>query len=263
MKIVDFGTLVDEEETMCDECIDFGEENPKLPSLYDGTIPEFDSNDIYRPTDHKTRSVEKIVEHNNRLMESETEKRYHDLADKSIKDSLLVRFASMRDMRQFENYYLRCYSYRGQANNVAMGEYVNSLGGHFVVTDSERGRGAVYKIIVRLFGDESNLRCDSILALRSIVNNVHDRMEYNEKNINISLIDSVVMESGVCWHFSRITSVLLNYYGIPTRIVTGINSDGYDHCWCESDVDGKLYTVDATNGQIWPGRYKHYSEKIR
>lgn len=265
MKIINFGTLKTEDlGNECDELLDFGEEeedHPELPSLYDGTIPKFDTDDIYLPTDGKKHSVEKIVDHNCRLMESETERRFHDLADKSQKDSLMIRFASMRDMMQFENYYLRCYSFRGQAGNVSFGEYSNGHG-HFVMTDNEKGRDAVYKIIVQLFDGDSYLHCDSILALGCIVHEIHERMEYNERHTTISLIESVVMETGVCWHFSRIAAVLLNYVGIPTRIVTGLNSEGYGHCWCESDIDGQLYTVDATSGDIWPGRYKHFMEQI-
>ena len=87
-------------------------------------------------------------------------------------------------------------------------------------------------------GDEKETARQTAIRLDNII---YD-LAYLDKHFSECLANG----RGVCWFYAQCYSILMNYEGIPCRVVTG-TMDGGSHAWCKAYIGGQWLDMDPTN----------------
>lgn len=213
-------------------------------------------------TELSASTVYSIVEANSRTAESSNRTNIHNWCDTLASGNGIVLYSDV-DTNNLQLYYLNCYSMAGQGdNNVAYATYTSDSDAILVSHDAELNRADVMLNIVKSIGLTARGSMNDVQYATAIASKVTNYFNYNLNNTYVDMNTALNSRAGVCYHYARAVYVLLNYQGIPARIVTG-TSDGGDHSWVEATINGKIYTIDptvvgTTTALVYEGRPSNY-----
>ena len=169
---------------------------------------------------------------------TEDQKRYRSLCP-AYEAGEMVYLNSKADRDAFMNYYSHCYNlYSG---NSWVGYWYGDNKAQMVAESDKRA--ACILATIEKFGLPTG--DDAFAIVRDACSRVRNGMQYNNDYRKVNYLDSLVLGSGVCVHYTKAAYVLLNATGIPTRMVGGYRS-GSTHSWNECLINGVWYVVDFT-----------------
>lgn len=91
-----------------------------------------------------------------------------------------------------------------------------------------------------------------------IMDIVYNNMTYqkNVTNVHTTAKEAFLLKKGVCQDYSHIMLMLLRYFHIPCRYVSGLlEGEKYTHAWIELYSLGCWYGMDPTNHLLVDDRY--------
>lgn len=260
------------DESVCVETEEPGEAEPVKEVWDEDTIEEpersssVDYEALFGPAnlDPDTDNIYAIVEENSRKADSDENNYLHDLSNE-LAETGIMYFESKEDASLTADYYATRYSLLGQGSNLTMhytgtpnedGTYT-----HLLTVPTETDQNEKMRRIVKAIGTINQGRMNNFEYAETICYMAHDYFTYDGSCTSDSMMTALENRKGVCYHISHAAYVLLNYQGIPTRLVSGTNN-GNKHVWLEATIDGVLYTLDPTNCNIYVGRPSSMVEQI-
>lgn len=182
---------------------------------------------------------------------------YESLA-KKYENHHKLTFSNEAEFKNFLNYYLLQYQ---MYNNNSFPVYFcrNSNDGSYSTTlgnQANYNRNITISSVLQKFG---RLSVGNPYAQVNEACLKASSMEYDVSSYNVSLQDSLKSNKGVCWHYSKIASILLNDAGVYTEIMTG-NYKAIDgsiglHMWIRCLINGKWVYADPTLYSQFPSFY--------
>lgn len=211
-----------------------------------------DTDDIYSIVEANSRSID--TDHNNEL---------HDIANE-LAETGFMYFGTKEEAGEAYDFYATRYTFLGQNENCVgryTGQTTNGITIHSLTVPTETNQQDTMRNIVKKIGLTTRGSADDMQYICNIMNGVYRYFEYDINYESASMNTALADRRGVCYHFSHAAYVLLNYQGIPARLVSG-TVNGNEHVWLEVKIDGKTYTADPTNNTFYEGRPSEYVEQI-
>lgn len=182
---------------------------------------------------------------------------YESLA-KKYENHNRLDFSDETEFKSFLNYYLLQYQ---MYNNGSFHVYFNrnSKDGSYSTTlgnQANYDRNNAILSVLQRFGrlnagnayEQVNEAC---LKASSI--------KYDASSYNVSLQDAMKFNKGVCWHYAKVASILLNDAGIYTEVMVGnykaMNGSIGLHMWIRCLINGKWVYADPTLYSQFPSFY--------
>lgn len=224
-----------------------------------------------------TDDIFSIVDSNSRKAESAFMQELHNYAYRLAFEGAVTvgdgtSYGNSMDLANTtECYYQQMYSMRGQGTYDRGSSTYNSDGTWTLNKPVETTLPEIMRYTVKSIGLTNKGNKSNLEYATSIANQVTRYFSYDMGMLDATMTDAVSTKKGVCYHYARATYILLNYQGIPARIVTG-ELDGDAHAWVEAIIDGKTYTIEATVSG-WnptaivysgvPSNYREYSMFVK
>lgn len=152
-----------------------------------------------------------------------------------------IQFNDIKDFKGFLEYYQTQYS----LFNLSSTYYIDSNSSISNIGANAYNKDLVVRQIMDKFG---TINGDNDYAkIYLACNKVRELITYDESYTNKTLKESLDNNSGVCWHFAKITSVLLNDAGVYNELVVGKFQNSADyHMWLRCKVNNKWIYTDPT-----------------
>jgi hypothetical protein len=171
--------------------------------------------------------------------------KYKDMAIKYENGETLF-FDSQKDFSMFIEYYTvqyRLSTYSGPYTLYCSGNTFTST----LSEDMKYNRAIVIEEILKKFGPVSgNSDFEKIVNACDKVKSI----DYDTNYSNSDIITCLNANKGVCWHYAKIVSTLLDNAGIDNEKMVG-TSQGTYHMWIRYKIDDKWFYID-------PIKYKSY-----
>ena len=155
--------------------------------------------------------------------------RYHEMA-LDYEEGKTIKFNDVNDFRDFIEYYQIQYSLYNLDVPITM--YNDTM--------------------TSTIGDNAYDRDSMVTQIRNKFGPLEGTNEYEKIYDDISFAHSPLQECldsniGVCWHYAKIVSILLDDAGIYNELVFGKYGESTDyHMWLRCKVDGKWIYTDPT-----------------
>lgn len=219
--------------------------NSNLATGYELYAMEDDPKNYYSYVNFSEWSYKELEKRGFRLIKQSDETASGSIALKTNKAySVIVRTF------YFENGEKICSSFSRGANTASTASYVNAL---------ELSPKAVCS------GDELKLvkKCvDSVITddmtnyekLEAIFNLVHSHGSYqndiNKIDGNRPVWQIMEKQEGQCASWAFCLDAMLEYAGFDVKVVRGLRSTGQQHFWCQIELHGQMYNLDAHIGYL-------------
>ena len=223
-------------------------------------------------------SLIQIVDENAYSAETAAQKRFHDMirnggtgtssdavilyddgtaADTPPSTTGWYTFGTLTDARDFIDFVTQNYGLFGQGDSGPFSYNLNTDGSISILPHADTNRAATMQTIVNAIGTSHGQ--SQLETVQLTMQKVYTYLTYSNGAEMISMDSAIAQKVGVCYHYSHAAYVLLNYEGVPTRIVAGMHGGGM-HSWLETTIDGTVYTIDPTNDALYKGRPSDYVE---
>lgn len=153
-----------------------------------------------------------------------------------------LRFNAQTDFLQFIEYYTvqyRLSTYNAPYQLIQKNDFLTSTLADEYRYDREY---IVNKIFTRFGTVVGNNDYDKIIDACDRVSQII----YDDSNTYCDVNSCIDTNKGVCWHYAKIASVLLDGAGIYNELMAG-NFQGSSHMWLRCKVDDKWVYVDPVN----------------
>lgn len=142
------------------------------------------------------------------------------------------------------------------ANTSAVSSYVNALKLTPKAVCSGEELKLVKKYVDSVITDDMT-NYEKLEAIFKLVNSHGTyQNDINKIDGNRPVWQIMEKQEGQCASWAFCLDAMLEYAGFDVKVVRGLRSTGQQHFWCQMEVNGKWYDIDAHVGYFLVGPYK-------
>lgn len=216
----------------------------KYGKFYDeyGDIYDTGDNSDGRIIVSGTNSSGERFDENGRLVNQamKDHERYHEMALK-YEEGKSIKLKDVNDFRDFIEYYQTQYNLNKLDAKFSMNNdaFTSTIG------NNTYNREAIIEQIRNRFGELNGE--NEYEKIYDACEKIRTSFDYDLEYVDISLQECLDSNIGVCWHYAKIVSILLDDAGIYNELVVGKYGDSTDyHMWLRCKVNGKWVYTDPT-----------------